>query len=71
MSLMEVFGHEWWMATLIYRCPTTGMNVQAWFADEVEASAEEGAFVGTPCLACARIHMVSPVTGKVLGERDE
>jgi hypothetical protein len=23
------------MATPIYRCPTTGMNVQGWFADEV------------------------------------
>ena len=59
------------MATLIYRCPTTGMNVLGWFADEVAAKADEHVFVGTPCAACAQIHLVSPMTAKVLGDRDD
>ena len=59
------------MATLIYRCPTTGMNVQGWFADEVAAKADEHAFFSTPCAACAQIHLVSPVTGKVVGDHDD
>ena len=25
----------WSMAAFIYRCPTTGRNVQGWFADDV------------------------------------
>jgi hypothetical protein len=59
------------MATLIYRCPATGMNVQGCFADEVAAKADEHAFVSTPCAACAQILLVSPVTGKVVGDHDD
>jgi hypothetical protein len=56
------------MATLIYRCPNTGMNVQGWFADEVAAKADEHAFVSTSCTACAHTHLVNPRTGKVIGD---
>jgi hypothetical protein len=28
-------------ATCIYRCPTTGFNVQGWFADDVSANEGE------------------------------
>ena len=55
------------MAAFLYRCPATGMKVQAWFADD--ASANEGlvSYDTVTCLACRRLHLVSPVTGRVLG----
>jgi hypothetical protein len=58
------------MATLIYRCPATGSNVQGWFADN--ATADEGEVYETmTCPACTRVHLVNPVTGKVLGADDD
>jgi hypothetical protein len=56
------------MATLIFRCPTTGMNVQGWFADEVAAKADKHDYVGMSCSACRRTHLVNPQTGKVVGD---
>ena len=54
------------MATLVYRCPTTGYLVQGWFADN---GFQDGADVYEPitCFACGRLHNVDPKTGKVLG----
>jgi hypothetical protein len=56
------------MAALIYRCPVTGMKVQAWLADDTSASSEEGVYVGMACPVCTWVHLVSPSTGRVLGE---
>ena len=54
------------MTTLIYRCPATGSNVQGWFADN--PTADEGeVYEAMTCPACTRVHLVNPVTGKVLG----
>jgi hypothetical protein len=58
------------MATLIFRCPTTGMNVQAWFADDVSAGNSE-TYESVTCPACKRIHLVNRSTGKTLGDVDE
>jgi hypothetical protein len=58
------------MAALIYRCPATGLNVQAWFADEL--THREGEYYETmTCPACRLVHLVSPRTGRVLAPRDE
>jgi hypothetical protein len=57
------------MAT-IYRCPTTRLNVQGWFADEV-GDDEETAYETVTCLACSQVHLVNRATGKVLGQDDE
>jgi hypothetical protein len=58
------------MATFIYRCPTTGMNVQGWSVDDT--SADEGEVYETvTCLACTRVHLINRSTGKVLGSDDE
>jgi DNA-directed RNA polymerase subunit RPC12/RpoP len=44
------------MASVLYRCATTGMNVQAWFADDVS---DDNLYVSLRCPACARIHLVN------------
>ena len=44
------------MASVLYRCATTGMNVQAWFADDVS---DDNLYVSLRCPACARVHLVN------------
>jgi hypothetical protein len=58
------------MGAFIYRCPTTALKVQGWFADEV-ADDEETIYEPVTCLACSQVHLVNRVTGKVLGQDDE
>jgi len=58
------------VATFIYRCPATGLNVQGWVADD-PAERSDDAYEGISCAACTRLHLVSPKTGKVLGADEE
>jgi hypothetical protein len=54
------------MAVFVYRCPSTGLNVQGWIADDpTEHEAET--FEAVTCTACTRVHLINPKTGKVLG----
>jgi hypothetical protein len=53
------------MAVFIYRCPSTGLNVQGWTAD-LPAQDEE-TFEPVKCALCARVHLVNPKTTKVVG----
>jgi hypothetical protein len=53
------------MPTFIYRCPSTGLNVQGFVADDAECDDE--AYEPVTCTACTRVHLVNPNTGKVLG----
>jgi len=55
------------MATFLYRCPTTGRNVQGWVAEEVNSDNGDNVYETLLCLACNRHHAVNPSTGKVLG----
>jgi hypothetical protein len=55
------------MATFLYRCPTTGRNVQVWVAEEVNSDNGDNVYETLLCLACNRHHVVNPSTGKVLG----
>jgi len=54
------------MATVIYRCPKTGQNVQSWFADDVSEDISD-TFETVTCAACGGVHLVNPKTGKTLG----
>ena len=54
------------MAPVLYRCPNTGLNVQAWVADDDDLT-----FVQVTCFACAQAHLVNPKTGKVLGAAED
>jgi hypothetical protein len=56
------------MATFIYRCPVTGYNVQAFVADD--PTHDDAYFHSVTCTACARVHLVNPKTGKVIGTEE-
>lgn len=56
------------MATFLYRCPATGLNVQGYVADD---PTDDDAFEPMSCIACTRIYLVNLKTGKVLGADDE
>jgi hypothetical protein len=58
------------MSPITYRCPTTGKNVQGWFADE--ASTNDGeVYEAVTCLAWSQVHLINRVTGRALGGDDE
>jgi DNA-directed RNA polymerase subunit RPC12/RpoP len=40
------------MADVLYRCITTGQNVQVWYADGVP---DDSAYISLRCPACARV----------------
>ena len=58
------------MATVVFRCPFTGMQVQGWFADDGSDNGDE-TYEATTCIACQQIHFVNPKTGKTIGVGDE
>lgn len=58
------------MASFIYRCPTTGMNVQGWVADDGSAD-DESTYRTLDCPVCRRAHLVNPTTGRVLNTPNE
>jgi hypothetical protein len=62
------------MAAFLYRCPNTGRQVQGWLADD-PTDCPDGdnadTYQSLACLACTRVHLVNPETGKVLGADDE
>ena len=52
---------------ILLKCPTTGMHVQHWLADEPDAP--QHSYRQIACPACARMHFVNSQTGKLLGEK--
>jgi hypothetical protein len=58
------------MASFIFRCPNTGLNVQGWVADDPTERGKE-IYETITCTACTGLHVVSPATGKVLGSDDD
>jgi hypothetical protein len=63
---------RWWraaMASVLFRCPYSGRNVQSWVEDD--GAEDEEVFVSVECPACTRRHLVNPKTGRVLGAGDD
>jgi hypothetical protein len=57
------------MAPFLYRCPNTGFRVQGW---SVNDDSENGdVYESVNCLACSRLHLVNPKTGRTLGADDD
>ena len=56
------------MRTFIFRCPTTGQNVQGMTGSEPPEEGQPTVYEGISCLACPRMHMVNPHTGKLFAE---
>ncbi|HEY0327665.1 MAG TPA: hypothetical protein VGC77_01080 [Rhodopseudomonas sp.] len=55
------------MSDLLYRCPRTNLNVQAWLHDD-PAPEKARDFEGITCPACTQLHFINRTTGKLLGE---
>jgi hypothetical protein len=53
------------MTTFLYHCSNSGQQVQAWTDDPPVADDPE-AYQSVKCVACLRLHWVSPRTGRVL-----
>jgi hypothetical protein len=58
------------MPVFLYRCPMTGLKVQGWVADDPEAKVD-ATYEPLTCIACTRVHLVNPSTGRVLGSEDK
>ena len=57
------------MATLfLFRCPFTGMTVQGETEAKVPTEGQPALYEGVTCLACQRLHIVNPHTGRLLSE---
>jgi len=54
---------------ILFRCPTTGLPVQGWVADDPDADGQ--IFVAVSCTACNGSHLVDPKSGKRLGDDAE
>ena len=52
------------MRPLLFQCPSTGMMVQGFLAQEGEEE-DANTYVGISCLVCSRMHLIDPKTGKV------
>lgn len=57
------------MVTLMYRCPRTGMNVPLPFALEPASTDKAQEYESVSCPACARSHLISKSTGKLLSDK--
>jgi hypothetical protein len=53
----------------IFRCPTTGLNVQHIFDDATRGGEDDRVYVGVRCLACSGIHLVSRMTGRLISDK--
>jgi len=58
------------MTAFLYRCPNIGLKVQGWLADDATERADDG-YEAVTCVACTRVHLVNPKTGKVLGTNED
>jgi hypothetical protein len=54
------------MPTFLYRCPNTGFRVQGYAPEQ---TSDDDVYEVLTCIACKRVHLVNPATGKVMGER--
>ncbi len=53
------------MAAFLYRCPNTGLQVQAW--TEIDEPEIGRTYETVICTACQSTHLVNPATGNVIG----
>ena len=58
------------MSTLMhrsYRCPNTGLRVQSYACIRTS----DGAYEVVTCTICKGVHLIDPVTGRVLSEEED
>ncbi len=57
------------MPPFMYRCPTTGFQVQGYTDEVSDVGVDE--YLTTLCTVCQQIHLVNPATNEILGYDDE
>ena len=58
------------LRTFLYHCPVTGANIQG-HAEVDEGPIDPGLFKPVRCVACGRLHLISPHSGRLLIESDD
>ena len=53
---------------ILFKCLSTGMNVQHWLADDVPEDAKDR-YSAVVCPACTKMHFIHNSTSKLLGEK--
>ena len=53
----------------LYRCPVTGNEVQG-HEESGEGPIDPSLYKPLRCVACGRLHLVNPYTGKLLADSD-
>lgn len=53
------------MVNFVFRCPATGLDVQGFSYASVAADR----YIAQGCVACGTVHLVNPMTGKLVAER--
>jgi len=59
------------MAALVHRCPTTGLKVQGWRADEPSSENDRASYEAAICTACTQARFVNRKTGRSMGDDEE
>jgi hypothetical protein len=54
----------------VFRCPTTGEEVQGFVAEETHSD-DPDANAPLTCLSCGQIHLINLKTRKIAGEENE
>ena len=58
------------MATFVFRCPNTGLNVQGWSAEEIPHD-EPDTYETITCTACGQLHWLNRASSRVLGDTQD
>jgi hypothetical protein len=64
MEQIDAFTYQA-MPAITFKCPITSQHVSGWYADEPRNNEDRPESV--TCVACRRVHVVHPKTGKVIG----
>jgi hypothetical protein len=58
------------MPSLIYHCPSTGMDETVWYEIDDGPRERTGALLeSVVCKACGQVHLVDPKSGRVVGTK--
>ena len=55
----------------IFRCPSTGLNVQHLFSHATPGNEDDRLYVGVRCLACSGMHLINRRTGRPINDRHD
>jgi hypothetical protein len=60
------------MPAVLFKCPLTRQHVSGWLAEDVDALGNgETRAEAIKCIACSRVHLINPKTGKVFGPEEK